>query len=449
MRHNLDLMEDQLKQIIQEKIISSIEAPLPDLTQRDVKLPPIQGKAITVIGMRRAGKTSYLHQCRASRIQAGDHPTQHLYFNFEDERLIGMTAADLHLIPETHSRLFPDSPDSATYPLTLYLDEIQLISGWEMFVRRMLDTSGYEIFLSGSSAKLLSREIATSMRGRGWEITIQPFSFTEYLRHHQHGSPKNLNALSQKQTIQLDQKLSEYLTDGGFPEAQNLPLPHRYQLLTGYIDILLLRDVIERHRVSNVTALRWMMRRLLSAPASLFSITKLAADLKSQAISVSRETLYEFLDHLEDSFLLHTLPIATDSEKRRQVNPRKIYPADTALIPLFDRSGKANTGHALETAVFTELQRRNADLAYVKTTSGYEVDFLARYHDGSESLIQVCQSVDAPDTLAREVRALQEATTDHPAAKLLLITLESQFPFPQVPDTIQIIPAAQWLLDNN
>lgn len=441
-------MEDQLKQIIQEKILSSTETPLPELTQRDAELPPIQGKAITVIGMRRAGKTSYLHQCRANGIHAGEHPTQHLYFNFEDERLIGMTAADLHLIPETHSRLFPDSLDSQNAPLTLYLDEIQLISGWEVFVRRMLDTPGYKIFLSGSSAKLLSREIATSMRGRGWEITIQPFSFTEYLRHHHHDIPENLNALSQKQAIQLDQKLREYLTAGGFPEAQNLPLTHRRQLLTGYIDILLLRDVIERHSVSNVTALRWMMRRLLSAPASLFSITKLAQDLKSQAISVSRETLYEFLDHLEDSFLLHSLPIATDSEKRRQVNPRKIYPADTALIPLFDRSGKANTGHALETAVFIELQRRGADLGYFKTTSGYEVDFLARFPDGSESLIQVCQTIDSPDTLAREVRALQEAATHHPSAKLLLITLESRLPFPQVPNNIQIIPASQWLLNS-
>jgi len=434
----------QIPEIIQEKILTSIEAPLPVLTRRDKEFPAIQGKAITVIGMRRAGKTSYLHQCRADRILAGDAPHRHLYFNFEDERIIGMTAQDLHLIPETHSRLFPDSTNET---ITLYLDEIQLISGWEMFVRRMLDTPGYEVFLSGSSAKLLSREIATSMRGRGWEITIHPFSFTEYLQHHHHTLPENSDALTQKQAIQLDQRLREYLSEGGFPEAQNLPPVHRRQLLTGYVDILLLRDVIERHSVSNVTALRWMMRRLLSAPASLFSITKLAADLKSQAISVSRETLYEYLDHLEDSFLLHSLPIATDSEKRRQVNPRKVYPADTALIPLFDRSGKANTGHALETAVFIELQRRGASLAYFKTKSGYEVDFFARFPDGTESLIQVCQTIDAPDTLAREVRSLQEAEKEHPSAKLLLLTLESRLPYPEVPHPIQIFPVSQWLLE--
>lgn len=173
---------------------------------------------------------------------------------------------------------------------------------------------------------------------------------------------------------------------------------HRRQLLQGYIDVLLLRDVIERHQVSNVTALRWLVRRLLSSPAGLFSVTKFAADLKSQGIPVSRDHLYEFLAHLEDAFLLQTIPVATDSEKRRQVNPRKVYPADPALIPVLDRSGKANTGHALESAVFNELQRRRAEIAYVKTASGFEVDFLARYPDGTEELIQVCASIDDPDS---------------------------------------------------
>jgi hypothetical protein len=209
--------------------------------------------------------------------------------------------------------------------------------------------------------------------------------------------------------------------------------------------VLLLRDVIERHSVANVTALRWLVRRLLSSPAGLFSVTKFSADLKSQGISVSREHLYEFLSHLEDAFLLQTIPVATDSEKRRQVNPRKAYPADTALIQVFDRSGKPNTGHALETAVFTELQRRRAETAYVKTANGFEVDFLARHPDGSEDLIQVCAFVDDPETLAREVRALQDASTCYPRARQVLLTLESRLPFPAVPAPIKILPTWQWM----
>ncbi len=436
-------MEGQLEQVIREKVITATDAPLPSLTRRDAELPAIKSKAMAVIGMRRAGKTSFLQQCRADLIAGGRTPGRLLYFNFEDERLGDMQASQLHLIPDIHLRLFPDPADE---PITLFLDEIQRVPGWEVFVRRLLDTPGYELFLSGSSAKLLSREIATSMRGRAWEIAIHPFSFKEFLRHHGHEIPARADVLTSPKTATLDNRFARYLETGGFPEAQDLTPATRRQLLQGYIDVLLLRDVIERHGVANITALRWLVRRLLGSPAGLFSVTKFSADLKSQGISVSRETLYDFLSHLEDAFLLQTVPIATDSEKRRQVNPRKVYPADTALIPVFDRSGKPNTGPTLETAVFIELQRRRAEVAYVKTPNGYEVDFLARHQDGSEELIQVCASVDDPDTLAREVRALQDTAALYPRARQLILTQESRLPFPSVPPPINILPAWQWML---
>jgi predicted AAA+ superfamily ATPase len=436
-------MEVLISQIIQNKVLAAADAPIPVLTRRDAALPTIKGKAITVIGMRRAGKTSYLYQCRADYIAAGRTPSRLIYFNFEDERLGDIRADQLHLIADIHLRLFPEP---ANEPVTLFLDEIQIVPGWETFIRRLLDTAGYEVFLSGSSAKLLSREIATSMRGRAWEITIHPFSFNEFLRHHQKEIPAKTSAITNRKATALDHQFARYLEIGGFPEAQGLPTPERRQLLQGYIDVLLLRDVIERHQVANVTALRWLVRRLLSSPAGLFSVTKFAADMKSQGIAVGRETLYAYLSHIEDAFLLHTIPVATDSEKRRQVNPRKIYPADTALIPVFDRSGKRNTGHLLETAVFIELQRRQADISYVKTPDGYEVDFLARHPDNSEELIQVCTSIDDLGTLAREVRALQDAANEYPRAKQLILTLESRLPFPAVPPPIQVLPAWQWML---
>lgn len=204
--------------------------------------------------------------------------------------------------------------------------------------------------------------------------------------------------------------------------------------------------MIERHEVANVTALRWMVRRLLGSPAGQFSVTKFASELKSQGIAAGRETLYELLEHLQDSFLLQAIPIATDSEKRRQVNPRKAYPVDPGLIPVFDRSTRANTGHALEVAVFNELQRRGAEVTYVKTPHDFEVDFLARHAAGGESLIQVSASVDQPETLDREVRALQDAAPRYPQAEQLLLTRESRLPFPEVPSPIRILPAWQWML---
>lgn len=413
------------------------------MTRRDALLPPLGGKAAAIIGMRRAGKTSFLHQCRADRIHSGHPAHRQLYFNFEDERLAGLEASQLHLIPDSHLRLFPEP---ANEPVALFLDEIQLIPGWETFVRRLLDTPGHEVFLSGSSAKLLSREIASSMRGRAWEVPVHPFSFREYLRHHGHEIPSDPGALTTKASVALDHRFARYLESGGFPEAQSLEVSHRRQLLQGCIDVLLLRDVIERHQVANATALRWLVRRLLGSPAGLFSVTKFSADLRSRGIAVSREHLYQFLAHLEDAFLLQTIPVASDSEKRRQVNPRKVYPADPGLIPVFDRSGRANLGHALETAVFVELERRRAEMAYVKTGQGFEIDFLARYDDGREDLIQVCVSVDDPATLAREVRALEDAAATYPRSRRMILTLESRLPYPFVPPSIQIQPAWQWML---
>jgi predicted AAA+ superfamily ATPase len=438
-------MEDQISQVIQDKILSAVETLPAALTRRDAALPNIKGKALAVIGMRRAGKTTFLHQIRLDMIGAGRSPQRLVYFNFEDERLAGIEASQMHLIPESHARLFPSPTDE---PVALFLDEIQQVTGWEVFVRRMIDTPGYEIYLSGSSAKLLSREIATSMRGRAWEIAIHPFSFGEFLRHHNQEVPADPSRLTSHKAAALDHHFSNYLAIGGFPEAQGLNPAERRRLLQSYVDVLLLRDIIERHEVDNPTALRWMVRRLLSSPAGLFSVTKFAADLKSQGIAAGRETLYGFLDHMEDAFLLHTVPVATESEKRRQVNPRKAYPADTGLIPVFDRSGKANIGHALETAVFVELQRRGAEVAYVKTPGGFEVDFLARYNDGTEDLIQVCANPDDPETLARETRALQDAAAEYPRARQLLLTLESRMPFPKVPASVLILPAWQWMLES-
>lgn len=434
-----------MRQVIRDKILFAVETPAPGLTRRDAIFPSISGKALAVIGMRRAGKTTFLHQIRADLTAAGRPPEGLVYFNFEDERLGDFEAGSLHEIPEIHARLFPEAAKSK---VTLFLDEIQRVTGWEVFVRRMLDTPEYEIFLSGSSAKLLSREIATSMRGRAWEVEIYPFSFAEFLRHHRYEAPAHPSQLTSRGSAEMDHYFADYLTTGGFPEAQALSASDRRQLLQGYVDVLLLRDVIERHEVANPTALRWMVRRLLGSPAGLFSVTKFAADLKSQGIPAGRETLYELLGHLEDAYLLQAVPVATDSEKRRQVNPRKVYPVDPGLIPVFDRSGKANTGHALETAVFVELRRRGAEVAYVKTPGGFEVDFLATYRDGTQDLIQVCANPDHPATLAREVRSFEDAAPIYPHAGQILLTLESRLPFPAVPSAIRILPAWQWMLLN-
>ena len=222
-------------------------------------------------------------------------------------------------------------------------------------------------------------------------------------------------------------------------------MANRFELLRSYVDVVLLRDVIERHNLSQPQVLHWMVRQLLGNAAGSFSINKFHADLKSRGVAVGKDTLHSYLAHLEDAFLIFSLDLATDSERRRQVNPRKVYPVDTGLMAMYDRSGKVNIGHALETAVLHELQRRGAQVNYVRTPNGYEVDFLARDAAGHETLIQVCADLAEPATLAREVRALQDAATLWPMADLQLITL-GQLTQSLLPPEIKVHQAADWLL---
>jgi len=431
-----------MREIIRQKIVDGVRASVPSLTPRDIRVPQIPGKAFAVVGMRRSGKTTFLWQVLGEKLREGVPREALLFFSFEDERLIGLRPDDLQLVVEGYYLLFPDR--RGREKVVFFLDEIQVVTGWETFIRRILDTDRVEVFLSGSSARLLSREVATSMRGRAMEVRVTPFSFREYLRHQGNEPQQPPELLTTADRSLLQNRLLAYLVEGGFPEAQGISAQDRYQLLQSYVDVVLLRDVIERYDVSHPVALRWMVRYLLGNAAGLFSVHKMHNDLRSQGFAVGKDTVYAYLGYLEDAFLVQSIDIAASSERQRMVNPRKVYPVDASLIPLFDRTGRANVGHALETCVFWELQRRGAEVHYVRTASSYEVDFLARYWDGREELIQVCTDLTDEQTAGREFRALVEASREHPSATPLLITL---YPAPQSPpEGITVQTALDWFL---
>jgi len=432
-----------MRELIRQKIVDALSAPVPEFTRRDTRLPRVKGKAVAVIGMRRTGKTTFLWQVLADRLKQGVEREALLYFNFEDERLAGLATTDLHLVVEEYYRLHPELRDQRR--AVFFLDEIQVVPGWETFARRLLDTERVELFLSGSSARLLSREVATSMRGRAMEALVHPFSFREYLRHHGQEPVLKLDRLPKAARSGLNKHLRQYLLCGGFPEAQKVELRDRVELLRGYVDTALIRDVIERHAVSHPVALRWMVRHLLGNAGGYFSVAKFLGDLRSQGVSVAKDTLHAYLAHLEDAFLIRAVSIAADSERRKMVNPRKVYPIDSGLIPVFDRSGKSNLGHALETCVLLELERRGAEIGYVRTTGGFEVDFLARYPDSRQELIQVCADLDSPVTRERETRALLAAATEHRRATLHLISLEPELSR-DLPKGVTAHAAVDWLL---
>ena len=433
---------------LRQTLIDSLREPLPSLTRRRVYgRTVLPGKATAVIGMRRSGKTFFLQQIRRQRLEGRDITQEQLpYINLEDERLIGVRVDHLSSLVEEYYRLFPDFRERRT--VTWCFDEIQTVPGWERFVRRLLDTEKVEVFVSGSSAALLSREIATAMRGRAWEVVIFPFSFEEFLRHRGHGIPAQPDRLGKSERSFLEGSLREYLVVGGFPEVQGLETTSRFRVLSDYVDVAVLRDVVERHQVRNVTALRWLVRHLLGNPGAPFSVEKFYRFLRSQGLKVSRDTLHSMLSYLEDCFLIRITSLESASERQKMVNPRKIYPVDAGLIPVYDRTGRANLGHALETVVRVELERRGYHVTYVKVENGYEVDFLARSPVGSHALIQVCADASSEEVFQRETRSLLLARERFPGARCLLVTLTPEA-VRHVAPPIQVRSAATWLLQED
>jgi len=430
---------------LREKLAESLTAPIPVGTRRRLFGPVcLNGKISAIVGFRRAGKTMFVHQIQRQRLAEGIDRERLPYINFEDERLAGLTAEHLHPLVEEYYRRFPGFRGRST--VLWCFDEIQTVPGWERFIRRLLDSEQVEMFVSGSSAALLSREIATALRGRAWEVVIHPFSFEEALRYNDQPLPEQPDLLNAPKRSALERSFLDYLVVGGFPEAQALDTATRYQLLRDYVDVAMLRDVVERHAVSNVTGLRWLVRHLLGNAAGLFSVEKFYGALKSQGIAISKDSVHQFLGYLNDCFLVRTVWMEATSERQRMVNPRKVYPVDPGLIPVFDRTGRTNTGHALETAVLVELERRKAEISYVKTQGGFEVDFLARYPSGEMDLIQVCTDAGDPDTARRELRALVEAGRLFPQARKYLLTLTMDGIPHETPADVSAQPAYVWML---
>lgn len=417
-----------------------------DRTRRDVRLPSVTGKVHSVIGMRRAGKTTFLHQLRDER-RAEVPAHRALYLGFDDDRIAGIGADQLALLVEEYYRRFPALRSRET--VHWFLDEIQLVPGWERFVRRVLDSERCEIVVSGSSARMLSREVHTSLRGRGMATVIRPFGFREFLRHRGEEPAAAGWHPTPVERSQVEMRFREFLVGGGFPECQSLPAELRIRLLQDYVDTVLFRDVVERHRISQVEALRWLVRHCLRNPAGTFSAHRLHQDLRSQGHGVAKDAVHAMLGHLTDAFLVSLVSLATESERKRNSNPRKIYPADPGLVQAFDASGRSGVGHALETAVLNELERRGAEVTYVKTTDGFEVDFLARHPVAGSVLLQVCADPSDAGTLQRELRALEAAGRDHPRAERRLLVIDHDA-VPRVRTAeVRVQPAYEWMLEGS
>ncbi len=434
--------------VLERILVDFASEPLPHTVKRDVELMSMKGKADTLIGMRRSGKT-YLMYDRMRSLEASGIPrTRMLYLSLDDERLGEPTVRTLDEALETFFRLNPESRDAGSH---LFLDEIQLVDGWERFVRRVLDTENTQVVVTGSSAKLLSKEIHTSLRGRGNAIEVLPYGLGEAMRAGDMGAGSP--PFGSKVRSRVAAFSGEYLVRGGFPEVQSLGAIDRVQTLHDYVEVVILRDVVERHAATNVRALRHLVRAAFAANASQFSVSSLHGALLSQGMKVGKHTLFEYLDHVVDAYMCFLVPIRSRSEKQRIVNPRKVYAVDPGLATAMATGRALNRGALLENAVYLEFRRRLGRLAdeavsFYRTGSGLEVDFAVEGVLPGESLqiVQACVDVRDKNTRERELRALGEAMEETGVGQATIVT-EGERATIEIPaGTVHALPFWEWVL---
>ncbi len=426
--------------LVEQLIADFHERPLPELTHREAELPALSGKIDAVIGMRRTGKTWFLFQTMQRYLDRGIPKEAMLYLNFDDERLSPMGASELGRISEIYYRLFPGHRDRTCY---FFFDEIQNISGWEAWLRRLVDTEPVQLAVTGSSAKLLSREIATALRGRSLSTEMFPFSFREALANEGVGDIPTSRPGAKKRAL-LENRLRRYLQGGGFPEVQSVADDHRISILQEYVDVVILRDIVERYQAGNVLPLRYLIRHLLAAPATLFSVNKFYNELKSQGVACGKNTLHEYLEYLIDAYLIYPVSICSRSERAKQVNPRKVYVIDTGLANAFLHQPRWDWGRMVENFVFIELRRKGLGIEYYRTEGGLEVDFMTTDRRGAQALYQASSDMRDARTRERDVRALTTAMQETGLEQGTIVSLDAEERIETEAGVIEVLPVWLW-----
>ncbi len=434
-----------MKEILRDIIIEFHKSELPALIPRDIsiaQLPEDVRKAFVFIGMRRVGKTYLMYQDIHQKIRQGIAKEKILYINFEDDRLSRFTVDDFQTILDVYFQLYPQFADARD--LSFYFDEIHNIPGWEKFIRRLLDKEKMHLFITGSSAKLLSKEIATNLRGRCIEQEVFPLSISEYLTHQ--GITERTRFTS-KEKAAIQHYTEHYLKRGGFPETLELVDSMQLQIIQTYVNSCVFRDVIDRYQLSNPHIIKMFLIHCLQNLASPLSVTKVYNTFKSRGEELTRSHLYEYLDHFEDAYLVCSVPIFDFSTRKRQVNPSKIYCVDTGIITSYSMKPATLYSTRLENAVYLELRRmRPEHIFYHKTKSGKEVDFVAQYPNGKIDLFQVSVDVQDEKTRKRELEAIIEAASEFDIKDAYIITTDSKETVEVGSLTIRILPYWEWAI---
>ena len=426
---------------VEQYLIDFQKRDFPKLIERSLRVS--SSKKINVIfGPRRAGKTYYLFQVMQQLIKSGMQKEEVVYLNFESPRLFDIGFKEIREVITLHRRLFPK-----TNRPTLFFDEPQNINFWERSVRELYD-EGYRIFLSGSSSKLLGKEIATSLRGRSLSYLLLPFSFKEFLRLKKVALAKRISSNEKAKILAL---LDEYLEFGGFPEVvleDNKET--KLRILDDYLSLTVYKDIVERYKIRDTVLIKWFIKSLISSYTKEVSINKLYLTLKSQNRKVSKDELYDYASMCNDILFTFYLPKFSWSLRKREP-VSKVYLGDTGFSKLIETT--KDVGKRMENTVFLELIRRLTplqELYFWKNVQREEVDFVVKEGGKISQLIQVCSDVDDFKTKKREIRALLKASKELRCNNLLIITdnleTEEVAEWYGTKGRVRFIPLWRWLV---
>jgi predicted AAA+ superfamily ATPase len=431
-----------MKDTIQSIILDFQEAQLETGVPRRLRVEPVHGKATVCIGVRRCGKSTLLFQLVQGLLDSGVSRENILYLNFFDDRLHNLQHENLALIAESYYSIYPEKKGEET--VYCFFDEIQAVPGWEPFVDRMMRTEKCEVCLTGSSARMLSKEIATQMRGRALSWELFPFSLREFLDSRGMDSEGDL---STKKRLLIQKAFEDYWVTGGFPEVIGLSESLRIKTHQEYFQAVLFRDLVERHDIAHPKAVSDLAHWLVDNTASLYSINRLTGYLQSLGHHAPRTAVSDYLEWFEDAYFLFTVQIFDASLARRNTNPKKVYCIDHALVTSVSSGVRVNSGHLLENLVFTALRRNHPHVYYYKTKTGKEVDFIVPSRGRPPLLVQVCESLAEPQTRNREAVALSEAMAELGAKTGIIVTRNEEEQIDAEDGTIKVVPAWRFLLN--
>lgn len=418
--------------LVKDYLSNYISRKIPPLVKRELVLKAVTGKAVTIIGPRRAGKTSLMWEEieKLNRMET-------VYLDFEDIALKGITAIDaLKIVTEIFTEV------SGYKAKNIFLDEIQNVSDWQSFVRTLLDR-GYTVYATGSSSKLLAKEIATQLRGRSTNFLLLPFSFKELLTYRNFLSP-NTNDLNEVGKIK--NILNDYIESGGFPEIV-LGKGEKNRLLVEYRELIFFKDFVERQNVKSIEVARYIFNFVTQCFSSEISVRKVLTSLKSNNIHFGRNTVYDYVEKLQDTMIFFFLGRYSTKVNLRESWPKKVYLADTGLawrLPL-------DKGRLIENLVYLQLRRRQGtepylELYYYRDSANTEVDFVSRSGASVNELIQVTYASKKSDIKKNEIFSLLKVSKKTNCKKLTIITWDYEEKESISGKVISFVPLWKWLL---